>query len=67
MSDIQIKNYDTDNKPEGQTWDTQQLQEDFTVVGFAAPFVVVVRKADGVKGSLEFKHSPRIYFGFRPD
>lgn len=66
MSDITIKNYDTGNAPEGQTWDTTQLQEDFTVVGFAAPFVVVRRKSDGQEGTLEFTHSPRIYFDFRP-
>jgi len=48
-------------------WNTTELQEDFTVVGFMAPFVVVVRKADSVKGSLEFTHSPRVYFGWTPD
>lgn len=48
-----------------QTWDTTQLQEDFEVQGFAAPFVVVVRKADGVKGVLEFSHRPRVYFDFQ--
>ena len=67
MGEIQITNYDSGTQPEGQTWDTQQLQEDFRVVGFSAPFVVVIRKSDGAKGSLEFKHSPRVYFGFRPD
>jgi hypothetical protein len=46
---------------------TGQLQQDFEVVGFAAPFVVVRRKADGVMGTLEFTHSPRVYFGWRPD
>lgn len=48
----------------GQVWDTKELQTDFTVVGFAAPFVVVIRKSDGVKGSLEFTHSPRFYYAF---
>jgi hypothetical protein len=48
----------------GQTWDTRQLAEDFTVIGFAAPFVIVRRKADDVLGSLEFTHSPRTYFSF---
>jgi hypothetical protein len=43
------------------------LQRDFTVVGFAAPYVVVVRKSDGVKGTLEFTHRPRVYFDFQPD
>ena len=51
----------------GQVWDTQQLAQDFVVIGFLAPLVVVRRKADGVKGSLEFQHSPRYFFGFLPD
>lgn len=51
----------------GRTWDTEQLTKDFEVIGFMAPFVVVRRKADGVKGSLEFQHMPRFYFNFVPD
>ncbi len=51
----------------GQVWDTKQLTEDFEVIGFLAPLVVVRRKADGVKGSLEFQHQPRLYFNFVPD
>ena len=49
----------------GQVWDTQQLTEDFEVIGFMAPLVVVRRKADGVKGSLEFQARPRYYFNFK--
>lgn len=52
---------------EDQKWTTAQLTEDFTVVGFAAPYVVVVRKSDGVRGTLEFTHSPRVYFGWKED
>jgi hypothetical protein len=52
----------------GQVWDTRQLTQDFDVIGFLAPLVVVRRKADGVKGSLEFQHGPpRLYFSFVPD
>lgn len=51
----------------GQVWDTSQLQKDFSVLGFMAPFVVVARKSDGVKGSLKFQHSPRLYYGFEPE
>lgn len=51
----------------GQVWDTKQIQQDFDVVGFMAPFVVVVRKIDGKKGSLTFQHMPRFYFGFQED
>jgi hypothetical protein len=51
----------------GRVWDTTQLSQDFEVIGFMAPFVVVRRKTDGVKGSLEFQHSPRYYWGFVAD
>ena len=51
----------------GKAWDTEELQRDFEVVGFGAPFVVVVRKSDGQRGSLEFQHRPRFYYGFVPD
>ncbi len=51
----------------GQVWDTDQLADDFEVIGFMAPLVVVRRRADGVKGSLEFQHGPpRLYFNFEP-
>jgi len=51
----------------GQVWDTNQLADDFDVIGFGAPLVVVVRKQDRVTGSLYFQHMPRFYFGFEPD
>jgi hypothetical protein len=51
----------------GQVWDTQELASDFEVIGFLAPFVVVRRKLDGCKGSLEFQHSRRYYFNFVVD
>ena len=50
----------------GQCWSTDELTRDFEVLGFAAPLVVVRRRADGVKGSLMFQHSPRLYFRFEP-
>ena len=48
-------------------WNTVQLQEEFTVHSFAAPFVFVTRRKDGVKGTLQFTHSPRMYFDFCPE
>ena len=51
----------------GQVWDTPEMERDFTVEGFMAPFVVAVRKSDGVRGSLKFQHHPRFYFDFEPD
>jgi hypothetical protein len=52
---------------DGRKWTTAELQAEFEVIGFAAPFVVVRRRSDGQRGSLEFTHSPRVYFGWRPD
>lgn len=46
------------------TWDTEALKRDFEVIGFAAPYVVVKRRSDGVVGSLAFVHEPRVYFEF---
>ena len=51
----------------GRVWATDELADTFEVIGFMAPLVVVRRKSDGVKGSLEFQHSPRLYFNFEPD
>ncbi len=51
----------------GQVWNTSELQADFDVRGFMAPFVVVRRKSDGAKGTLTFQHSPRFYFEFSPE
>ena len=49
----------------GQVWDTKELQQDFEVHGFGAPYIDVTRTEDGAKGSLEFQHAPRFYYGFR--
>lgn len=48
----------------GQVWSTDELSNDFQVIGFMAPLVVVRRNSDGLKGSVEFQHSPRLYFNF---
>ena len=51
----------------GQVWDTAELARDFEVLRFAAPFVEVIRKKAQQSGSLEFQHSPRFYYDFKPD
>ena len=51
----------------GQVWDTNEMTTDYSVCGFAAPFIVVHRRSDGVKGSLTFQHYPRFYFDFHPE
>jgi hypothetical protein len=51
----------------GQVWSASELANDFEVVGFTAPFVVVRRKIDNRLGSLLFQHHPRYYFSFQED
>ena len=51
----------------GEVFDTTQLASDFEVLGFIAPYVIVRRKTDAVKGSLMFQHHPRFYFSFQPE
>lgn len=51
----------------GQVWSTGELQRDFNVLGFVSPFVVVTRREDNQKGSLEFQHEPRFFFNWKPD
>ena len=48
-------------------WDTAGLTEEFEVLAFLAPYCAVKRKSDGVRGSVMFQHSPRVYFNFKPE
>lgn len=48
-----------------ESWTTEELQQEFTVDGFALGMVVVVRTSDGVRGTLNFVHSPRLYYDFQ--
>jgi len=49
----------------GEVWNTKELQKDFKVLSFMAPFVHVIRKSDGQTGAMLFQHSPRFYFSFQ--
>jgi hypothetical protein len=51
----------------GQTWTTAEMSRDFEPLGFAAPLIVVRRRSDGKKGSLEFTHMPRFFFNWQED
>ena len=51
----------------GDVWDTAEMSATFEVLSFMAPYVIVIRRSDGVKGTLCFRHSPRHYFDFRAD
>jgi len=49
----------------GQVWTTHEMMEDFQALGFQAPYVLVERRSDKVRGLLQFQHSPRFYFNFK--
>ena len=51
----------------GRVWTLDELRVEFEILQFAAPFVIVQRRSDGVRGSMMFQHSPRFYFGFQPE
>ena len=63
VSEINSPDFDLPEK----TWTTTEMQSEFIPLGFAAPFIIVERKNDRKKGSLEFKHSPRVYFNWQED
>lgn len=57
----------TDDEIPTPHWTRDQMEAEFEVKGFMAPFVVVRQKSTGQLGSLEFRHLPRVYFGWEPD
>jgi len=63
---IHVQSHDTGNQPEeGKgVWNTDEFLRDFEAIGFAAPYVIVKRRADGQPGMMEFTHRPRRYFNF---
>lgn len=50
-----------------RTWTTEELQEEFIVLRFLAPYVIVKRKDTGEEGTMQFRHHPRIYFNYQKD
>jgi len=50
-----------------QVWDSGQLLDMFEVSHFDSPYVHVIRKVDGVRGTVAFNDDPRFYFAFRPE
>lgn len=49
----------------GDTWDTTELQQVYSVEGLGGGLCVVTRKSDGKRGSLDFTHMPRFYHSFQ--
>jgi hypothetical protein len=51
----------------GKVWERVEMEKEFEVIQFLAPFVLVKRRSDGAKGTLEFTHYPRFYYDFHPE
>lgn len=50
-----------------QVWTSEELLDTFEVSHFEPPYVHVIRKSDGVRGTVAFNDDPRLYFAFRPE
>ncbi len=49
----------------GECWTTDELQEDFEVLGFMAPACIVRKRETKEKGTVLFVHAPRVYFRWK--
>ena len=54
-------------KEKQKTWTTDELREDFEVIAFLAPYVMVKRRSDGATGTMMFSHLPRYYHSWKED
>jgi hypothetical protein len=48
----------------GQVWDSFTLARDFDIEAFSGNQVVVIRKSDGMRGTVCFQDNPRFYWAF---
>ena len=46
----------------GNVFDTDQVQLDFKIEGFSAPFCYAKRRFNGEDVTLQFNHMPRLYW-----
>jgi hypothetical protein len=51
---------------EGRVWNSEELLQQFEVSHFEPPYVHVISKTDGVRGTVAFNDEPRLYFSFKP-
>ena len=61
---IQINHPINPAPADAQTWTTDEMQQEFEVMSFAAGMMFVKRKSDGQRGTLEFDGMPRVYHTF---
>lgn len=49
-----------------QVWNNEELLQHFEVSHFEPPYVHVISKTDGIRGTVAFNDEPRFYFSFKP-
>lgn len=65
METLEVKAELEKKHGEDNVWDIKEVQEEFEIIGFMAPYVTARRKSDNKKGILTFCHMPRFYYDFR--
>lgn len=50
-----------------KVWSTDEVQQEFEIVGFQSYLAYGIRKSDGKKVVLDFSHSPRFYWILREE
>ena len=49
----------------GQVWNSEELLQYFEVSHFEPPYVHVIHKTNGFRGTVLFNDEPRLYFWFK--
>jgi hypothetical protein len=50
----------------GRVWNSEELLDRFEVSHFEPPYVHVIDKANGFRGTVLFNDEPRFYFSYKP-
>jgi hypothetical protein len=58
---------DLQEKYNAEVWNDAEFDNLFSVHLFENPIVRVIRRADGVRGTVAYLHNPRLYFCFIPE
>lgn len=51
----------------GAVWNDKELLSEFAASIFDGPLLRVIRKADGMRGTVAYIDKPRLYFAFAPE
>ena len=52
---------------EKNVYSTKEVEEEFEIISFLAPYCTARRRSDNKQGVLEFCDNPRFYFDFKQE